>query len=242
MSKIALIIGFGEGISFSFAKKLKEAGYVVAISSRTLSKLIPMAEKLGGADVFEVDCSSNSSIVDLYTSFDAKYGGQAPDVVLYNTSNIPTAATGDCGAIDYAAALVSIQVTAIGAMVAVHEAGKRMIPQKKGTIFLTGATAGVKAFPRRGVFAMGKHAVRGLAQSMYKELSPLGIHVVHFVLDGGVVMNNKYYQDGKTLTRDAPYDGDFTPDAIAEAYMLALAQPRGAWSWEIELRGKDEKF
>jgi NAD(P)-dependent dehydrogenase (short-subunit alcohol dehydrogenase family) len=185
MSKIALIIGAGKGISGAFALKLKEAGWTVALSSRTISKLVPLAESIGGADVFEVDCSSNESIVALFCAFDSKYNAP-PDLVLYNTSGIPTGATGTCGTVDYTAAAGSIQVTAIGAMVAAHEAGKRMLPHKKGAIFFTGATAGVKAFPTRGVFAMGKHAMRGLAQSLYKELSPQGIHVVHFIIDGGV--------------------------------------------------------
>ena len=110
-----------------------------------------------------------------------------------------------------------------------------MISQGSGAIFLTGATAGVKAFPKKSVFAMGKFAMRGLAQSMYKELSPLGIHVCHFVIDGGVRP-----WPGETL--DSLPEGSFTAEAIASSYMLALAQPKGAWSWEIELRSKDEKF
>jgi len=143
--------------------------------------------------------------------------------------------TGDVGTIDYAAATAAIHVTAIGALVTGHEAGKRMAPLGKGAIFFTGATAGIKAFPKRGVFAVGKFGLRALAQSLYKELSPLGIHVVHFVIDGGV-------RPWKGETLESLPEGSFTADAIAESYFLALQQPKGAWSWEIELRSKDEKF
>jgi NAD(P)-dependent dehydrogenase (short-subunit alcohol dehydrogenase family) len=104
-----------------------------------------------------------------------------------------------------------------------------MLPRGSGSIFFTGATAGVKGFARSSVFAMGKFALRGLAQSLARELGPAGIHVVHFVIDGAVVQGGA-----------AP--GTFTPQAIARSYMAALAQPLGAWSWEMELRSHSEPF
>ena len=116
----------------------------------------------------------------------------------------------------------------MGAFVAAQEAAKRMVPKNRGAIFFTGATASVKGFAGSSGFAMGKFAVRGLAQSLARELSAFGIHVAHFVIDGAV----------KT---DSANDA-MTADAIAQTYMAILNQPKAAWTWEIEIRSKDEKF
>ncbi len=224
MSKrVALIVGAGPGISSAFAASLVADGYTVALAARDLARLQPLAAGLG-ATAFEVDASQPDSIVRLFDAVDRTLG--APQVVLYNPS---ARIRGDLLSLDIGAASAAIQVTAIGALATAQEAARRMLPQGSGSIFFTGATAGLKGFARSSVFAMGKFALRGLAQSLARELGPAGIHVVHFVIDGGVV------QQGT-----AP--GDFTPQAIARSYMAALAQPRGAWSWEIELRSHTEPF
>ena len=147
-------------------------------------------------------------------------------MVLFNPS---ARIRGDLLSLNVAAASTAMQTTAIGALVTAQEAARRMLPKGHGSLFFTGATAGVKGFARSSVFAMGKFAVRGLAQSLARELGPAGIHVVHFVIDGAVVQGS---QD----------PGVFTPQAIAQSYMAALAQPPGAWSWEIELRSHTEPF
>lgn len=104
-------------------------------------------------------------------------------VVLYNASS-GFATSGGVGTIDYSIVSKDMQISAIGAFVAAQEAGKRMKTNGAGAVFLTGATAGVKAFPKRTSFAMGAFALLALAMSMYKELPPAGIHVCHFIIDG----------------------------------------------------------
>jgi len=224
MSKpVALIVGAGPGISIAFAEALVKSGYVVGVASRNLEKLRPLAESVG-ARPFVVDASSANSIVELFQSVEAGLG--PPDVVLFNPS---ARIRGDLLSLDTAAAAVAIQTTAIGALVTAQEAARRMLPRGRGTLLFTGATAGIKGFARSSVFAMGKFAVRGLAQSLARELGPQGIHVVHFVIDGGVVQGSEDLEL-------------FTPRAIAQSYMAAIAQPKGAWSWEIELRSNVEPF
>jgi len=220
---VALIVGAGPGISGAFAEALVAANYQVAVAARNLGKLQPLAAAIG-ATVFEVDASTPASIVGLFKSVDQVLG--APDVVLYNPS---ARIRGDLLSLDIQAATAAIQTTAIGALVTAQEAARRMLPRGTGSIFFTGATAGVKGFAKSSVFAMGKFALRGLAQSLARELSPAGIHVVHFVIDGGV-------------TKPGAGAGEFTPQAIARSYMAALAQPTGAWSWEVELRSHKEPF
>ena len=220
---VALIIGAGPGISGAFAEALLIDGYQVALAARNRTKLQTLAHAMG-ATAFETDASSPSSLVQLFENVERTLG--APEVVLYNPS---ARIRGELLSLDMAAASAAIQITAIGALATAQEAARRMLPSGRGTIFFTGATAGVKGFARSSVFAMGKFALRGLAQSLARELGPQGIHVVHFVIDGGVDMAG---QNSDTLT----------PHAIARSYMAALHQPRGAWSWELELRSHKEPF
>lgn len=220
---VALIVGAGPGISAAFAHALVADGYQVAVASRNLQKLRPLADAIG-AMPFAVDASSSADVVRLFADVDHSMG--QPEVVLYNPS---ARIRGELLSLDIAAASAAIQITAIGALVTAQEAARRMLPRGRGSIFFTGATAGVKGFARSSVFAMGKFALRGLAQSLARELGPQGIHVVHFVIDGGVDM----------VSQDA---GALTPQAIAQTYMAALHQPTGAWSWELELRSHKEPF
>lgn len=221
--RVALIVGAGPGISSAFAEALLADGYQVALAARNLSKLRPIAEAMGAAP-FEADAASRQSLVRLFADVDRSLG--QPDVVLYNPS---ARIRGELLSLDIDAASAAIQTTAIGALITAQEAARRMLPRGAGSIFFTGATAGVKGFARSSVFAMGKFALRGLAQSLARELGPAGIHVVHFVIDGAV-------------TSGSSESGAFTPQAIARSYMAALAQPPGAWSWELELRSHTENF
>ena len=221
--QVALIVGAGPGISGAFGEALGEAGYRVALAARDLERLTPMADAMH-AQAFQVDASKPAALVELFRRVDRVIG--EPDVVLYNPS---ARIRGDLLGLDIASAAAAIQTTAIGALVTAQEAARRMLPKGRGGLLFTGATAGVKAFPKSSVFAMGKFALRGLAMSLAKELGPAGIHVVHFVIDGGVVQGS-----------DDP--NRLTPRAIARSYMAALAQPPGAWSWEVELRSHAEPF
>jgi NAD(P)-dependent dehydrogenase (short-subunit alcohol dehydrogenase family) len=221
--RVALIVGAGPGISAAFGEALIADSYQVALSSRNVEKLSPLAAKMN-AKAFAADASSPQSLIRLFNEVDRSLG--EPEVVLFNPS---ARIRGDLLTLDIETASAAIQTVAIGALVTAQEAARRMLPKGRGSIFFTGATASVKGLARSSVFAMGKFAVRGLAQSLARELGPQGIHVVHFVIDGGVV------QGSQSLDL-------FSPRAIAQSYMAALAQPPGAWSWESELRSHTEPF
>lgn len=221
-NKVALIIGAGPGISLSFAKELIGTGYTVALASRDMEKLKPLAQLIG-AQAFKVDANSIEDIQKLFYFVENAWG--EPEVVLYNPS---ARVKGDILSLNPHKVSEAVHTTAIGAFTAAQEAAKRMIPKNHGAIFFTGATASVKGFANSSGFAMGKFAVRGLAQCLARELSPQGIHVAHFVIDGSV--------------KTDPTNDALTADAIAKTYMAILNQPKGAWTWEIELRSKDENF
>src|SRR5262249_19440706 len=166
----------------------------------------------------------------LFADLDASLG--APDIVVYNASFRTHGPFVELDPLDVEKALA---VTAYGGFLVAQQAARRMLPKKHGAILLTGASAGVKGYPQSAPFAMGKFALRGLAQSMARALSPQGIHVAHDVIDGGI---NSVRRAAATDNRDSLLH----PDASAESYMHLMHQPRSAWAWEIELRPWVEKF
>jgi NAD(P)-dependent dehydrogenase (short-subunit alcohol dehydrogenase family) len=227
--RIALIVGAGSGISASVARGLASAGLQVGLAARNVEKLAQLAAETR-AQTFAVDASDPAAVARLFDNADRRLG--EPDVVLYNAS---ARAHGPIADLDPEAVRKAIDITAFGGFLTVREAARRMIPHGRGAILLTGASASVKGYPHSAAFAMGKFALRGLAQSTARELGPKGIHIAHFVIDGGV--RGARHPDPP----DRP-DSTLDPDAIAQTYIEVLRQPRSAWSLEVELRPWLETF
>ena len=232
MSKTALIVGAGSGISASFARALAREGYQLALAARDVGKLASLKTETN-AQVFACDATRIDEVAAVFTELDRSFGRL--DVVLFNASARARGAVVDLNPHDVAHAL---NVSAFAGFVVAQEAAKRMLKQGAGTILFTGASASVKGYPGSAPFAMGKFALRGLAQSMARELAPQGIHVAHFVIDGGVRNAATGRLEGPTDQPDMWLD----PDAIAETYLHVVKQPRSAWTWEIELRPWVERF
>jgi short-subunit dehydrogenase len=219
----ALIIGAGDGLSASLARLLSRNGYAVALAARDTAKLVSLAAETG-ASLHTTDAANTAAVAALFAT-----EGDA-EVVVYNPSY---RTRGPIAELDPAEVQKSLQVCAFGAFLAVREAAQRMLAAGRGTILLTGASAGVKGFPLSAPFAMGKFALRGLAQSAARELHPKGVHVAHVVIDGGIRSARRPEAGGDTL---------LDPDAIAQSYLQLIQQPRNAWSWELEIRPWVEKF
>ncbi|WP_296384378.1 SDR family NAD(P)-dependent oxidoreductase [Reyranella sp.] len=225
----ALIVGTGPGLSASLARLFAKNGLAVAVAARQTDKLAALAKETGAA-VHKCNAADPNDVAALFETVAAK--GGTPDVVVYNASGRVRGPLIDLPPEDVRKA---IEVSAFGAFLVSQQAARRMLPNSHGAIFLTGATAGVKGFALSSSFAMGKFALRGLAQSMARELSPKGIHVAHFVIDGGI------RSAGRPVPDNNP-DSLLDPDAIAETYWAVLQQHRSAWSWEIEVRPWVENF
>jgi NAD(P)-dependent dehydrogenase (short-subunit alcohol dehydrogenase family) len=225
----ALIVGAGPGISASVARRLAGLGVKIALAARNVQKLDSLVRDTG-AQAFAADAADPASVASLFEQVSDRI--EAPDIVVYNAG---ARSQGPLAELDPNAVQRAMMITAFGGFLVAQQAAKRMVPRGRGAILLTGATASVKGFAHSAAFAMGKFALRGLAQSAARELGPKGIHVAHFVIDGAV----------RAAHRPDPADGpDSTldPDAIAQAYVDVLRQPRSAWSHEIELRPWVEHF
>jgi NAD(P)-dependent dehydrogenase (short-subunit alcohol dehydrogenase family) len=227
--KTALIVGAGSGLSASLARLLSKAGLTLALAARSTDDLADLVGETG-AKAFACDASREDQVAQLFADVDTTLG--APDVVIYNASFRTRGAFTELQPADVEKA---IAVTAFGAFLVAQQAAKRMLPNKHGALFFTGASASVKGYAKSAPFAMAKFALRGLSQSLARELQPQGIHVAHFVIDGGI----------RSARRPEPADKPdsmLDPDAIARTYLDVLRQPRNAWTSEVELRPWVENF
>ena len=225
----ALIVGAGAGLSASLARALAKDGVKVALAARSTGDLDALAKETG-ARAFACDASQRAQVDKLFAELDGAFG--APEVVIYNASY---RTRGPLVELDPAEVEKSIAVSAYGGFLVAQQAARRMLAKGRGAILFTGASASVKGYAQSAPFAMGKFALRGLAQSMARELHPQGIHVAHVVVDGGI----------RSARRAEPSDKPdiiLVTDAIAAAYLHLIHQHRSAWAWEIELRPWVERF
>ena len=227
--KTALIVGTGAGLSASLARLFALNGLQVAMASREPDKLTKLAEETAGV-TFACDATEPEEVAALFDVVIATQG--VPDIVVYNAS---ARARGPVTDLDPADVARAISVSGYGGFLVAQQAARHMVQRGAGVILLTGASASVKGYPNSSAFAMGKFALRGLAQSLARELSPKGVHVAHFVIDGGI-------RSGARPDPNENPDSLLDPDAIAQTYWHVATQARSAWTWEVELRPWVERF
>jgi NAD(P)-dependent dehydrogenase (short-subunit alcohol dehydrogenase family) len=228
----ALIVGAGRGLSASLARLFAREGMSVVLAARNVEKLAPLLDETG-ATAFACDTAEPASVEALFASTIDSAG--VPDIVVFNASN--RGGRGPITELDPEAVRQAVLVSCYGGFLVGQAAARLMLERGSGTILLTGASASYKGYPNSSSFAMGKFGLRGLAQSMARELAPKNIHVAHFPIDGGIRQGADDPRAGKRGE-----DGLLEPDAIAETYLNVHRQHRSAWSWEIELRPWSEAF
>ncbi len=230
MERTALIFGAGLGLSASLARQCASAGMSVVLAARNLEKLEKISKETG-ARLHQCDGANLTQVTSMFNTLDKSIG--TPELVIYNPS---ARLRGPIETLDPLATKDAIDITCYGAFLVAQQAAIRMLKRGSGSIFFTGASAGVKGFANSSVFAMGKFGMRGLAQALARELHPKNIHIGHFVIDGGIRADHRPERIGDG------FDNMLDPDAIAEAYLQLHCQHRSAWAWEIELRPWVEKF
>ena len=224
MNDSVLIVGVGDGLSASLARLFSNKNMNVVLASRNIDKLKDLKEEINST-TYQCDSTNIESVSNLFLELDKTIG--TPNLVIYNAA---ARVRGGVSELDPIQTQKAIEVTCFGAFLVAKESAKRMLKRGNGSIFFTGATAGVKGFANSSVFAMGKFGLRGLAQSLARELHPKNIHIGHFVIDGGIGRES-----------DSNYKM-MHPDAIAQTYLDFYNQDSSAWAWEIELRTFKEKF
>ncbi len=220
-----LIVGAGPGLSTSFARALAGAGYHVALAARKTEKLAGLASEIG-AGVHACDATDPAAVTALFAAV------PDPEIVLFNASY---RTRGPFVGLDPAEVRRTLEVSAFAGFLVAHAAAQAMVTAGRGTILLTGASASVKGYMQSAPFAMGKFALRGLAQSMARELHPQGVHVIHVVVDGGI----------RSAARPEPTDKPdsmLDPEAIAQTMLDLVRQPRSCWTDEIAVRPWVERF
>ena len=230
MNESALIVGAGLGLSASLARLCSSKGMKVALAARNIKKLETLATEIN-AETIICDSSDIDSVSSLFEITDRSIG--IPNLVVYNPS---ARLRGSIVDLDPEDTLNAFNITCFGAFLVAQQTSRRMLSRGSGSIFFTGASAGVKGFANSAVFAMGKFGLRGLAQSLARELHPKNIHVGHFVIDGSI------RADHRSNHKDSGKDDLLDPDAIAKSYLQFHYQDRSTWAWEIELRPWVENF
>ena len=225
----ALIVGAGAGLSAALARVMTTEGIKVALAARSTGDLEGLATEIG-APTFACDASKRADVEKLFADLDGSFG--APEIVVYNPSY---RTRGPIAELDPDEVEKALMVSAFGGFLVGQQAVRRMLPKKHGCIVFTGASASVKGYPLSAAFAMGKFALRGLAQSMSRELHPKGIHVAHVIVDGGIKSERRQEHAGKTASL-------LNPTSIAATYLHIIHQPHSAWSSEMELRPWVESF
>jgi len=234
-SAVALIIGAGDGNGAAIAKRFAREGYVACVVRRSADKLQPLVAAIeaegGRAQAYGTDARKEEEVVALFEQIERDIG--PVEVLVFNVgANVPSSILDET-----ARKYFKIwEMACFAGFLCGREAAKRMVARGRGTILYTGATASIRGAARFAAFAGAKHALRALAQSMARELGPRNIHVAHVVIDGAV--DTDFIRDNMAAlyAERMPKDGILKPAHIAENYWQLHAQPRDAWTFELDLR------
>lgn len=241
----AIVVGVGaeQGLGGALCRRFAQEGYHVLVAGRTASKVEQVARAIeaagGSAEPLAIDTTNEADVLRLFDRAMAPGAGREPvDLVAYNAGNNQRIDFREVTVADFEALW---RVGCFGGFLVGREAARRLVPLGRGTVIFTGASASLRGKPGYAQFSAAKAGLRMVAQSMAREFGPLGVHVAHVVIDGGI--------DGeRTRTRrpqvleERGADGLLGIDAIAEAYWQIHRQPRSAWTHEIDLRPFKEAF
>ncbi len=228
---VAVVVGVGPGLGSAVARRFAAAGLAVAVARRRAEELAGLAEEIGGK-AYACDATEQASVEALFAAVDEDLGG--PQVVVYNAGAYKPGGILEIEAADFERCW---RIGCLGGFHVGQAAAKRMVAAGAGTIIFTGATASLRGSAKFANLAVPKFGLRALAQSMARDLGPRGVHVAHTIIDGQI--------SGERLSHSAEARGEdavLAPDAIAEAYYQLHAQPRSAWTQELDLRPCMEKF
>ena len=236
----ALIVGAGDATGAAIARRFAREGYVACLARRSADKLQPLVDAIradgGEARGFASDARKEDQVAELVETIESEVG--PIEVFVFNIgANVP------CGILDETPRkfFKIWEMACFAGFLTSQAAARRMASRQRGTILFTGATAALRGAANFGAFAMAKHGLRALAQSMARELGPMNIHVAHVVIDGAI--DTAFIRDNfPARYAEKDQDGILAPDHIADAYWYLHTQPRDAWTFELDLRPWIERW
>jgi NAD(P)-dependent dehydrogenase (short-subunit alcohol dehydrogenase family) len=241
----AVVVGVGaeRGLGAAACRRFAAEGYHVLVAGRTPEKIEQVARTIvaEGGDAVPVvtDATSEDDVARLFDSAMMPGDGLAPaDLVVFNAGNNRK--------VDFREASAALfedfwRVGCFAGFLVGREAARRLVPLGRGTVIFTGASGSLRGKAGFAQFAAAKAGLRMVAQSMAREFGPLGIHVAHVVIDGGID-GDRLRSRRPEITKERGEDGLLGIDAIAETYWQIHRQPRSAWTQEVDLRPFKEVF
>jgi NAD(P)-dependent dehydrogenase (short-subunit alcohol dehydrogenase family) len=238
--KVVLVIGAGDATGGAIAKRFAREGYIACVTRRSADKLQPLVDSIraegGEAYGFASDARKEEEVTALVEQIESSIG--PIEAFVFNIgANVP------CSILDETARkyFKIWEMACFAAFLSAQAVARRMVKRERGTILFTGATAGLRGASHFAAFAGAKHGVRALAQSMARELGPRNIHVAHVVVDGAI--DTAFIRDTfPDMYARKDQDGILDPEHIADNYWFLHAQPRDAWTFELDLRPWMEKW
>ena len=238
--KVVLVIGAGDATGGAIAKRFAREGYIACVTRRSADKLKPLVDEIiadgGQAHGFASDARKEEDVAELVETIERDIG--TIEAFVFNIgANVP------CSILDETARkyFKIWEMACFAGFLTAQAVARRMVTRQRGTILFTGATAGLRGAAGFAAFAGAKHGIRALAQSMARELGPRGIHVGHVVVDGAI--DTAFIRDTfPDLYARKDHDGILDPEHIADNYWHLHAQPRDAWTFELDLRPWQEKW
>ena len=231
---VALVVGAGPGLGWALIRRFLQAGMLVAASARNPEKLrkLPDWGNTAHPRLYAADAAEEADVRGLFESVEAELG--CPSLVVFNAGAYEAGGILEIQPADFERCW---RVGCLGGLLVGQAAVRRMAPKSGGTIIFTGATASIRGSARFANLAVPKFGLRALAQSMARELGPVGIHVAHVIIDGQI--ESERYRE---LAAERGADSLLHPDSIAEAYFQLHRQHRSAWTHELDLRPSCERF
>lgn len=238
--KVVLVIGAGDATGGAIAKRFAREGYIACVTRRSADKLKPLVDEIiadsGQAHGFASDARKEEDVAELVETIERDIG--PIEAFVFNIgANVP------CSILDETARkyFKIWEMACFAGFLTAQAVARRMVTRQRGTILFTGATAGLRGAAGFAAFAGAKHGIRALAQSMARELGPRGIHVGHVVVDGAI--DTAFIRDTfPDVYARKDQDGILDPEHIADNYWHLHAQPRDAWTFELDLRPWQEKW
>ncbi|MEQ9519933.1 MAG: SDR family NAD(P)-dependent oxidoreductase [Parvibaculum sp.] len=238
---LAVIIGVGasNGIGGALARKFAAKGSPVLLAGRTEAKLKNVADEViatgGKAELIVSDVTKSEDVKAIFSK--ARELGPV-GAVLYNAGNNAIIPFNDLTAEQFEQFW---RVCCFGAFLTAKEAMPLLTKQSHGSFIVTGASASMRGKARFAHFASAKGALRNLVQSLAREYGPAGIHCAHVIIDGvvnGDIVRERFGEFLDQLGKDGTLD----PNAIAETFWQIHAQPKAAWTQEVDLRPYKENW